>query len=87
MDTGNLGLLTAKAMEQIEDDFSEHADATMGEAVLVYEIFYTDEDGQARNEVGLASSTDNRVHQTGILDWGYDLAKDEGVPAGNDDDD
>jgi hypothetical protein len=81
MDTTKIGTIAAEAMEVFERDFSDVGDARVVEAAIVFEVRYTDEDGEDRNEVGTACTTDSRVHQTGLFDWAYKLVSDEGTPA------
>lgn len=91
MDAAQLGKTAADFMEQLdetEETFAEDGatDIRLGEIVIIGEIFYTDDEGNTICSVTTASSTENRIHQSGIVTWGHRLIDDTGTNADPEDD-
>ena len=84
-DTSKIGLIAAEAMEIFEREFADR-DAVITEAAIVFEVRYTDEDGDTVIETPICCTNDSRVYQTGLFDWAHALAKENAVPAEREDD-
>lgn len=80
MDTSKIGHLAAAYMEKFDDeevrDDVEPDSIRLGELIIVGEVRWRDKDGQEQISVTTASTTDNRIHQSGILQWGQDVVFD-----------
>lgn len=86
IDTRALGEISAQAMEQIEREWGQEPDARLGAVVIAFQVFYNDDDGDKHVVVATGSTSDDRVLQTGILDWALDGVKDTKLEAGDGDD-
>jgi hypothetical protein len=80
IDTSKIGVAAAELMEHLEKRFAEDQTVELGEIVISAEVRW-EEEGDKNIEVITGSTTDNRVHQTGILDWALDLVSDRGIDA------
>ncbi len=86
MDASTVGKTAADFMQRLDEEGAAYAEegainVRLGEVLIIGEILYEDEDGDTMISVTTASSTINRVHQTGIAAWGKRLVFDTGSDA------
>lgn len=94
LDTTKIGLIAAEFMEilsrQDDDDDVVAGTLALGEIVILGEVRWqtVDDDGDTEEHITVltASTTDNRIHQTGIVRWGQTLIEDTGTPMQNGED-
>lgn len=87
MDTSQIAIATAKAMDAMEQEYDKYPDARVAAAAIVVEVRFTDEDGDDMSSTPTYCSNDSRVYQTGLFEWAHESVKTYGGPIGEDDDD
>ena len=62
-------------MEIFGRDFADKDDAVIIDAAIVFEVRYTDEEGDTVIETPTCCTNDSRVYQTGLFEWAQDVSQ------------
>lgn len=76
IDTTEIGVVAARVMSDLEDDTTFGKDARVVAAMTVYEVRFTDEDGDPASAVGLRVTDDRNVVGLGLNARAYQALTD-----------